>query len=101
MFDTLAIPGSDNDEHVLFSGAVTGRVRQDGNVDVAIDVRPMTTKRVSQAELIATLKNQRQRRGDITPLRKIVVPMFLPRNTTNPASSRRDEMSIMVQVLVR
>jgi len=101
MFDTLAIPGSDNDEHVLFSGAVTGRVRQDGNVDVAIDVRLMTTRRVSQAELIATLKNQRQRRGDITPLRKIVVPMFLPRNTTNPASGRRDEMSIMVQVLVR
>ena len=119
-FDSLAIPGSDNDEYVLFSGIVTGRVRLDGNIDVALDVRPMTIKRVSQAELIATFRNQRQRRGDVTPLRKnftakpgeavkIVVPMFLPRKTTNSVTGRSTtemvepvyEMSITVQAQVR
>jgi len=120
MFDALAIPGSDNDAHVVFSGTVTGRARQDGNVDVAIDVRPLTETGARVAELIATLKNQRQRRGGSTPLRKnftakpgeavkIVVPIFLPRKTTNPATGRGGfsmvepvyEMSITVQALVR
>ena len=119
-FDPLPIPGSDNDEHVLFFGTVTGRVRQDGNVDVAIDVRPMTTKRVSQAELIAMFRNQRQQRGDVAMLRKnftakpgeavkIVVPMFLPRAKTNSVTGRSGfemvepvyEMSITVQAQVR
>jgi hypothetical protein len=119
-FDSVAIPGSDNDEHVLFSGTVTGRVRQDGNIDVAIDVRPTTTQRQSQAELIAMIKSNQQRRGDIATLRKsftakpgeavkIVVPMFLPRATTNSASGRKTtelvepvyEVSITVQAQVR
>jgi hypothetical protein len=120
MFDALAIPGSDNDEYVVFAGTVTGRARQDGNVDIAIDVRPMTTTREKAAERIATMKNQGQRGSNVTALRKdftakpgeavkIVVPMFLQRKTTNPANGRSGfamvepvyEMSITVQALVR
>ena len=69
---------------------------------------------------MATLKNQRQRGSVVTTLRKnftakpgeavkIVVPMFLPRKATNPASGRTGfsmvepvyEMSITVQAVVR
>jgi hypothetical protein len=119
-FDSLAIPGSENDEHVLFAGTVTGRVRLDGNIDVAVELRPMTAERISQAELIAQLNSRRQRFGDLATLRKtftakpgeavkVVVPMSVRRTTTNPTTGRTIttsapavyESSITVQAQVR
>jgi hypothetical protein len=120
MFDPLPIPGSENDEHVLFVGTATGRVRLDGNIDVSVSLRPVRGGRMSQAELIATVKKQRQRYGDLALLRKtfvakpgeavkVVVPVSMSRTTTNPATGRATtttvpavyESSITVQAQVR
>ena len=120
-FDSLAVPGSEREEHVFFAGTVTGRVRQDGNIDVALELRPTTTKRISQAELIAMMNTQRQRYGgEFSTLRKVftakpgeavkvVVPMSISRTTTNPSTGRPTttyvpavyESSITVQAQVR
>ena len=119
-FDLLAIPGSEDDEHVLFAGTVAGRVRLDGNIEVSVSLRPIMAGRMSQAELIAKLATQRQRYGDLASLRKaftakpgeavkIVVPMNITRTTTNPATGRPTttyvpavyESSITVQAQVR
>jgi hypothetical protein len=120
MFEPLPIPGSEIDEHVLFVGTATGRVRLDGNIDVSVSLRPVRGGRMSQAELIATVKGQRQRYGDLPSLLKtfvakpgeavkIVVPMSITRTTTNPATGRPTttnapavyESSITVQAQVR
>src|SRR5262249_32795756 len=98
-FDALTIPGGENDERVLFAGKVTGRVRLDGNIEAAVEVRPSRGQRMSQAELIALQNSGRQRYGDRTALQKpftakpgeavkIVVPMSVRRTTTNPATGR-------------
>jgi hypothetical protein len=119
-FDVLAIPGSENDEQVLFAGTVAGRVRLDGNIEVSVSLRPITAGHTSQAELKAALAKQRQRLGDLALLRKaftakpgeavkIVVPMNISRTTTNPATGQKIttyvpavyESSITVQAQVR
>jgi hypothetical protein len=99
-FEPLAEPGSEPEEWAIFYGTVTGRVRVDGSVDVAIDVRQMRIQRImSQIELSEMFRKRRQRGADPLPIGKsytakpgeavkIVVPTGLTRRTTDPATGR-------------
>lgn len=120
-FEPLAEPGSEPDEWTLFYGTVTGRVRLDGSLDVAIDVQQVRMPRImSQVELIAIFKKRQHQGADPLPIGKtytakpgeavkIVVPTGLTRRTTDPTTGRtRIEsappiypMSITVQAQVR
>jgi hypothetical protein len=121
-FDPIAVPGQANGREVFLSGTVTGRVRLDGNIDVAIFVRRMTMQKISQAELIALLRKQRERGTDGGGFRKNftakpgeTVKIVLPRNAvsqvtaTGPVTGRpivnsvpeAFETSITVQARVR
>ena len=48
-FDSIAVPGGSNDRQVMFSSIVTGRVRLDGDIDVATTVQRMRWERTNQA----------------------------------------------------
>jgi hypothetical protein len=119
-FDPLTVPGDENDEQILFFGAVTGRARLDGDIDVAIDVGQLTIKRLEKpGEVLARFK-KRVGPGPTWTFRKtltakpgeavkIVVPTGLQRRTTDPATGKNRiefvppvyEMSITVQARMR
>jgi len=113
-FEPLAVPGSEPDEWRMFFGTVTGRVLLDGSVDVAIDVRQLTTQRiVSQLESSAMIKRFGQRGGGGISLGKsftakpgeavkIVVPTGLTRRTTDPTTGlvRLESAPLVYQISI-
>ena len=56
-FDPLAARGGATGQQVEFSGTVTGRVRLDGDIDVALTVRRIDLQPLNQKDLIAFFKD--------------------------------------------
>lgn len=114
-FEPLAEPGSEPDEWAVFYGTVTGRVRLDGTIDVAIDARQLRTPRImSPIELTAMFKKFQERGADPLSIGKnytakpgeavkIVVPASLTRRTAKGFESVPPvyPMSITVRAQVR
>jgi len=118
-FDSMAVPGSADNRHESLYGTVTGRVRLDGRIEIAIDVSSVYAQKiVGQDEVIALLSKQRQRgtrgfRKDFTAKPgeavKIVMPVRVQPATAGPVTGKPViqplqpgyELSITVQARVR